>query len=489
MEARPLLQRAASVRLRLTLWNVAIVALVLFALGGVVHYTTQAAMSTALNHNLELRSRPFVEHWKRFDRDRLFVPPWYRPGRPRPAHPPPGPFDNPANAIARFWPRTLDTRGQPYLPWGMDRPWDDASVARAAQGEHVFTSVWIGSEHIRVLSFPLHKNHQVVGVMQVASSLAAMDQAGASLSATMLTLSPLMLLACGLVGAFITGRAMRPVRTIAQAAGRIGAGNVSERLPVIGNDDFAALAVTVNGMLGRLDDAFTQLEQAYEQQRRFTADASHELRTPLTAIKGYVSLALAADRPAADYRKALEDTNRASDNMRHIVDELMFLARSDADQLAIALRPIDVHELLQAAADAAQGSEEPAISIDAPADLPPLCADPNHLLRALVNLLVNALRHTPANGAVTLGASVSGGEMELSVRDTGEGIAEEHLPHVCERFYRVDASRSRAHGGTGLGLAICRCIAEAHGGRLKLESRLGQGTTASIILPVSDAQT
>jgi len=464
------------------LWNVGIIAFVLVAVGIVVRYTTQAAISASVDRELDQRSGPFVDRWRRFERDRRFAPRWYRPGAPRPAAPPP----NAGNTFVRFRPRTLDTSGHPYLPWGNDLPWDGAAVARAARGQRLYTTTWIGPDHVRVLSFPLMNSGEIVGVMQVASSLADMDQALASLEVTLLALSPLVLLICGVAGAAITGHAMRPVRTIVETSGKIGAGNLSERLPIIGSDEFAELAITINGMLGRLDDAFQQLEEAFEQQLRFTADASHELRTPLTAIKGNVSLALAGDRPAADYRKALEATNRAADNMSHIVQELLFLARSDAKQLSLDMRVIDVRELLQAAVDAVQGIEQPTVLIETPEFLPMLYADPNHLLRVLVNLLANALRHTRVDGAVSLSADLEGASFIIRVTDTGEGIPSEHLPHLTERFYRADKSRVRSQGGTGLGLAICRAIVEAHGGTIEFVSAVGVGTIVTITLPYSD---
>jgi len=456
---------------------VATVAFLLIAIGIAVRVTAQAAIIASVDRELEQRSRQWTNYWRRFERDRTFAPPTYRPGQPRR---PQRSFD-PNTAFIR--PRTLDTSGKPYLPWSNDLPWDASTVQKVANGDRISTSIWVSGAHVRVRSIPLYDNGKWVGVMQIAASLADMDQAIGSLTVALLALSPFVLLACGIAGAFITRRAMQPVRTIAQASGRIGAGNLSERLPVEGSDEFAELATTINGMLGRLDEAFTQLEQAFEQQRRFTADASHELRTPLTAIKGNVSLALALDRPAADYRKALEETNRATDNMSQIVQELLFLARSDAKQLALEVRPIDVRELLQAAVDAVHGMEQPTIVIETPDSLPPLCGDPKHLLRVLVNLLVNALKHTKLSGAVALSAEVNGSDYVIRVTDTGEGIPAEHLPHLTERFYRADSSRVRTQGGTGLGLAICRAIVEAHGGTLGFVSAVSVGTIATITLP------
>ena len=207
-------RRSMSVRLRLMLWNVGLLALLLVALCVVVRVTTQAAIGASVDRRLDQRSIAFVEHWRRFDRDRLFAPPWYRYGQPRPVGPP---LER-ADTLVRFWPRTLDTNGHAYLPWSYDRPWDAGAVAMAASCRNVSTSIWVDGEQVRVHSIPLYKDETVVGVMQIASSLADLDQVLSVLTITMFALSPFILLACGLTGAAITGHAMRPVRTMVDAS-------------------------------------------------------------------------------------------------------------------------------------------------------------------------------------------------------------------------------------------------------------------------------
>lgn len=505
--------RFIPIRLRLTLWNISILALVLLALGAVLQYTMQAMLTASMDRDLEQRADIFAENWRKM---MAHPPPGPQPGAPKPPPkantPPPGspsgmpnrPGPRPKAApvkpapqpdiskdvFARFWPRTLDTRGFPFFPWAKDVPWDRQLVASSARGASVFKTTYIGEEHARILSIPLRRDdNSIAGVIQVASSLGEMDRALMGLRSTLLILSLPALLACGLAGAFLTGRAMRPVRHISQASSRIGAGNLSERLQVSGNDEFAELAVTINGMLGRLDDAFSQLAQAYEQQRRFTADASHELRTPLTAIKGNVSLALASDRTPAEYREALTATNQAADRMNRIVQDLLFLARSDAGQFPMKRRIIEIPELLQSAAEAVQGEEQAAVQVVTKEPLPPFCGDSSHLLRLLVNLLQNALRHTPPEGRIVLSGEADKTMLTLRVQDTGEGIAAEHLPHICERFYRVDAARTRSQGGTGLGLSICQSIVAAHSGTMQIESEVGKGTLVTIRLPYDARQT
>jgi heavy metal sensor kinase len=336
---------------------------------------------------------------------------------------------------------------------------------------------------MRLLSVAVREDEQVTGVLQIATPLTAVYAELARLSGTLLTLFPLALLVAALGGAFLTEHALHPVRQITQAAAQIGVSDLSERLPVQGKDEFSELAATFNGMLGRLERAFTQLAQTLEQQRRFTADASHELRTPLTVIKANTSLALEEERSNAEYRRALEAADRAADTTTRIVQDLLLLARGDAGQLQLEQRPVCLKELLERALEPFRRPEFASIAIDFPQPCLAVPGDSHRLLRLFSNLLENAARHTPAAGHITVTARADGESAIVRVRDTGEGIAPEHLPHVCERFYRVDTARARRHGGTGLGLAICQSIVEAHGGTLTLESVVGKGTTVTVRLP------
>ena len=234
-------------------------------------------------------------------------------------------------------------------------------------------------------------------------------------------------------------------------------------------------------MLERLDEAFQKITVAYERERRFTADAAHELRTPLAIIKGYTSLALSEEHTAAEYRQALEATDRAVDRTNRLVGDLLLLARADAGQYGPTLIAVRLRPILNQAMESVRSPEKPPIFLRMNNDS---CVrgNPDALARLFINLLSNAARHTPATGQVTVTAEAQDGCVSVTVADTGEGIAAEHLPHLFERFYRVDAGRARTDGGTGLGLAICRSIVEAHGGRIDIESRRGIGTTVSVAL-------
>jgi signal transduction histidine kinase len=335
-----------------------------------------------------------------------------------------------------------------------------------------------------VLSFPLHdEQRRINGVLQAARPLTEVEWAIGQLTRTLLTFIPFGLLVAGAGGAFLTSRALRPVRHITQAASRIEAQDLSQRLPVAGGDEFAHLAATFNGLLGRL-------ERAFEQQRRFTADASHELRTPLAAIKVHTSLALRGERTPAQYRQTLQTVDRATDTATRIVQDLLLLARSDTQRLDLNLVPTPLPDVLLRAVQSVETAlpapnclPAPPVAVTLSQPALRVCGDAHHLVRLFTNLLENAVRHTPPDGRVQITASACGGQVTVDVEDTGEGIAPEDLPHVCERFFRADDSRTRASGGTGLGLAICKSIVEAHGGRLTLESEVGKGTRARVILP------
>ncbi|MCC6791491.1 MAG: HAMP domain-containing protein [Thermomicrobiales bacterium] len=284
------------------------------------------------------------------------------------------------------------------------------------------------------------------------------------------------------IGWFLAAKAMQPVDRMTRAAQAIGgAADLSERVPVPQqHDEIGRLALTFNQMLGRL-------QQAFATQRQFLADASHELRSPLTAIRANVeTVRRGVDTDPADRDETLRIVEREVDRMGRLVDDLLTLARADAGQeplrerLSLDELLLEVYHQQRALAGRVRlivGEFEP-VEID---------GDPDRIKQLLLNLIDNALRHTPVGGTVTLDLTHTDHEARIRVRDTGAGIAPEHLPHIFERFYRIDSARSREAGGTGLGLAISREIAETHGGRIEVESTLGAGTTFTVILPTPKA--
>lgn len=470
------LRRWGTVRLRMTLWNVAVLALILGAMGTVVRYQVQADRFAAVDRTLAERAHesgrlwalgpPYLGRATRTTARRRVLDPMVAAAegslvgsRPR--------------ALPPLQPRILprDRRGREH--W--DKPWDRNAYARSLAGRTVYSTVLDGGAPMRILSMPIERRGRVDEVLQLAYPLDGVLRELDALTSTLLALVPFGLLAAGLGGAFLTGRALRPVRKIAGTAARLGASDLSERLPVSGRDEFSELAFSFNAMLARLEEAF-------ERQRRFTADASHELRTPLSIIQANTSLALEHPWPEERYREFLAAIDAAAGRQSRIVEELLFLARADAGRLARDVGPVCLLEVLEEAAGAVSRPDRPPIRLESldPALLVP--GSGSELTRLFTNLLENAVRHTPPEGTITVSASVEARSVTVTVTDTGEGIAPEHLPHLGERFYRVDPARSAGTGGTGLGLAICRSIIEAHGGRMTLESQVGEGTTVRVRL-------
>jgi two-component system OmpR family sensor kinase len=283
---------------------------------------------------------------------------------------------------------------------------------------------------------------------------------------------------------------------MSEQARRIGAASLHGRLPA-GNphDELGRLAAAFNDLLARLDEAFAQ-------QRRFVADASHELRTPVAVLSGEAELALAReDRPTPALRDAIAVMRDEAHRMRRIVDDLFLLARADAGDRALALEELylaDVAaDVCRAAQSLARAKEvtltlAPADDVGPFADALPFRGDEGLLRRLLLNLVDNAIKHTPAGGAVTLAARREGDVYRLTVRDSGPGIPPGEWERVFERFYRAaDAPRAgRARRGSvgdsssaGLGLPIARWIAEAHGGVLRVAASGADGTTFEAVLP------
>ena len=266
-----------------------------------------------------------------------------------------------------------------------------------------------------------------------------------------------------------------------RAAARMG-DRPSERLPAQGEDEFAKMAETFNGLLNRLDSSFQAQARLLEQQRRFTADASHELKTPLTVIQGTATQMEYANLSEEDRRQALAEITQAAGDMARLVQDLLLLARADEERLGQNRILVLVREVLAQAASRVS-APMPLITFKIEDEMLALCGNEDELIRLLANLLQNAAQATPKAGKITVSARRQGPDIILQVADTGSGIAREHLGHLGERFYRVDSARARRDGGTGLGLSICRGIVEAHGGTLAFSSAPGRGTTATVTLP------
>jgi heavy metal sensor kinase len=313
----------------------------------------------------------------------------------------------------------------------------------------------------------------------IARSTKQIDQALTRLMRTLLIAVPLALAVAAGGGVFLARRALEPVDRIAQTAREIGEGDLSRRINVTTKDELGRLAATLNQMIERL-------EKAFQRQKQFTSDASHELRAPLAVIEAESTLALQKERTSSDYRQSLETISQESKQMSRLVDQLLSLARADAGKEHWNFTQVDIGKLINnLSTDAEILCQEKGLSFQL-GEMQPLVVkgDEARLRELFMNLLDNAIRYTPAPGMVSISSRREGQMAVVAVRDTGVGIPAEDMPFIFERFYRVDKSRSRAQGGTGLGLAICKHIAEAHGGKIEVESEVGAGSTFSVWLPL-----
>ena len=295
---------------------------------------------------------------------------------------------------------------------------------------------------------------------------------------------PLALLAAAAGAYWLAGRGLAPIHRMAEEAEAIHAGRLDARLPVANPfDEPGRLAVAFNALLARLEAAFGELG-------RFTADASHELRTPLTVIRSVGEVGLREPHSEAEYRNIIGTMLEEVDRLTLLTTMLLELTRAEGRRTATKRESIDLRELIRDAAGfLGVLAEEGRVRIDL--DLPdspvPVSGDWTMLRQAVVNLLDNAIKHSPPDAVVALACRTHADLAEITVADQGPGIPAEHLPHVFDRFYRVDAARGRQdgdrRGGFGLGLAIARWAVEAHGGRIAAESNPGQGSVFRIALP------
>ncbi len=285
-----------------------------------------------------------------------------------------------------------------------------------------------------------------------------------------------------LVGYQIAREGIRPVEEMAATTRRITSSNLQERIHPEGYPfELASLAETFNEMLDRLEESFERIS-------RFSADIAHDLRTPVNNVRGEAEVALTRARTIEEYRDVLESVLEESVRLSDLIGNLLFLARAENPLSDLRRETVDVAELLTNVRDYYEASaSESGISLVNSECYRPLLAalDRSLMLRAVSNLVSNAVAHTPPGGSVILSAKAEGGSVCIDVSDTGIGIPPEALPRVFDRFFRVDPSRSQASGGTGLGLSIVQSIATLHGGNVAITSRPEQGTRVTLRIPFS----
>jgi heavy metal sensor kinase len=284
-------------------------------------------------------------------------------------------------------------------------------------------------------------------------------------------------------GYFLARRALAPVDAMVEAARRIEAEDLTQRIPAgASEDELDRLATVINDMLARLERSFGAV-------RRFSSDAAHELRTPLTILKGEIELALRSPEPGAEIRRTLASCLEEVDRLNSLMEDLLLLARMESNALSSRPAPVNLAEVLEDAAPALRELSAKAGNTCIISTAAPLWTQGYEalLFRLIFNLAENAIKYTPPGGRIEVTLGVEGGAAVMEVKDNGPGIAPEAQEHIFERFYRGDPAREGS--GTGLGLALVQSIVQLHLGEIRLESTPGAGSTFRVRLPAIAAPT
>ena len=357
-------------------------------------------------------------------------------------------------------------------------PTSPGLLARLRDGETVFATVTdFGEEPIRMVSLPV----EVGGTRYAIHVAMSLDDAYAVTRAgrwLFLGMSLVILAAIGLTSALLATNALRPIDRMVRRARSIGEANLADRLPHPGTvDEIGRLVETLNEMLGRL-------EQSFEVQRRFTADASHELRSPLSRLRAELEVTLRRPRSPGEYEETLRSCLEEVQRVQDLIEELLELARIDAQQPESA-KPVAITDIVEAAVAVVRPKAEQHGVAVAVGGLPELLvhAAPVAAKVALANILDNAVKFSPSGGQVTIAVAAAPAEAIIAVSDMGPGVSPEDAGRLFQRFFRGKASRSTDAPGVGLGLAISRALVERQGGHISVDARAETGATFSLHLP------
>lgn len=458
------MKRFSTLRARFAMWTAGLFLLVLAVFGVYVYAAMARGLFAALDNSLALNSSQViasldVENGQLILPDSLAEPPEYA-------------AESEQGAIIRI----VSLDGQVLQTIGASVSLPLPERVSALTPSFVTWTDPASNDTLRVYTAPVTDNNRLLAVVQVARSLDNEHETLQHLLMTLLLGIPLLVAAAGVSGYFLAARALSPINAITRTARRISAEDLSARLNLPSTDDeVGRLAETFDAMLARLDDAF-------RRERQFTADASHELRTPLAAMQAILNVIREERRSPEDYEQALDDLIVETYRLRALTEDLLHLARGDDRQIAIR-QNVDLSMLLQDITDSLRPLvESKGLTLDCMiSDGLTISGDSDALIRLFVNLMDNAIKYT-RQGSITLTADREPGDiLKIAVADTGVGIAAEHLPHIFDRFYRVD--RSRTSGGAGLGLAIASEIVRAHRGTIEVTSRVGEGSTFTLRFP------
>ncbi|MEA2506607.1 MAG: two-component system, OmpR family, heavy metal sensor histidine kinase CusS [Actinomycetota bacterium] len=458
-----------SIKVRLTVWYLALLTLILVAFGTFVFLRLKSDLIHAVDQSLQSRTAQITLGYQQGDQNFQDVSDASLRGL--------APNETAAQRLSATG-SVLDATGDPAIA---GRPMiSPTETAAAMRGRRILESVVLGAhkEHTRVLALRL-PGPGGPSVLVVASSLEGVDTSIHRLLVLAVTGIPVALLLAVLGGWVIARKALQPVARMTAEAQQIRADRLGDRIAIPPTDDeLQRLASTLNHMLGRL-------QEGVDSQRRFVADASHDMRTPLTVMASEIDVALDDPQLSSKAARELLVSNREQvERMARMIENLLTLASIEDGQLKLLRRPIDLQDLATGAvAKLASLAARSGVQISANGTPAPIIGDPDRLTQVLTNLIENGVKYAGAGAKVHVSTWQRNGQAGCTVSDTGSGIPGEALPHLFERFFRVDASRSSALQGSGLGLAICHDIVTAHDGNISVESS-DNGTSFSVGLPI-----
>jgi signal transduction histidine kinase len=387
-------------------------------------------------------------------------------------------LDLPADVYVQVWGRNDQLRAvSPNISY-LDQSLDPLGVHAL---EPVFRDVTISNAKLRVLTVPLMVGVRQIGTLQVGTKLDVVNATQQTLLTVLIVGSIIAITIAALAGWFGIRRALRPLDTVTEMATQITkADDLSRRIPYQGPED---------DEIGQLIHAFnltlSRLERLFHTQRRFLADVGHELRTPLTVIKGNVGL---LRRMGNVDDESLVSIESEVDRLTRMVGDLLLLAQAESGKIPIADQTVGLDTLLLEVMNEMRVLARDRLDLRlGNIDQVLVCGDQDQLKQVMMNLVGNAINYTPNGGEVVVGLGKVGKQAQITVSDNGPGIPPEDLPHIFERFYRAEKSRTRQRNGKGygLGLSIAYWIVRNHGGWIEVDSTVGKGTTFCVWLPLS----
>jgi len=480
-----------SLRVKLTLWYVLILGVLLIAFSSFLYFTLSKSLYRDVDNKLrslaELIASESVSPLSKFGFGNIDQT-LEASMNLRPI----GKFIQVLDESGRIGPKSDNLRNV-QLPISLN------ALKNASTGLITFeTSRSVGNTPLRIVTVPVADKDHTMRIVQVASSLEDVEDALNTLLLILTITVPSVLIMASVGGQFLAHKALKPVDQITRTARMITSQNLNQRIPPPKvKDEISRLVETFNDMITRLDQSFCQIKQ-------FSSDASHELKTPLTILRGEVEVTLRKERTSPEYQQILRSNLEEIDRMTQIVEDLLLLSRADNGEIQLTPKEINLSEIVREIVPHAHilaKSKHLHIHTLLPEDQVYVLGDRLRIRELFLNLLENAVKYTEEGGKITIhltrnhvpstaqdnGNGLEPGKMglaEITVTDTGIGIAKQDQERIFDRFFRVDKARSREQGGSGLGLSICKWIVDAHRGKISVESELGKGSSFIVLLPL-----